>query len=623
MKRFVLSVVGLVFLLSGGVEAQSLIPIAEIQGNEFRSPRSGQKVKTRGVVTALRESGFYIQTPDGETDDDPKTSEGIYVYTREEPPSKVKVGHLVEVTGTVLEYRPLRELYGLFLTELTRPSVDVLETGRPLPKPVLLTKDYLDPKGNPDQLEPLEGMRVRIEELLVTAPTGGYEDRKLKKTVSSGVFYGVLGGTPRPFREPGLEVLTFLFKKLPPTLPVFDMNPEMLRLHSGAINGAEPIDVATGATIKNITGIMDYGYKRYTVLIDPADRPTVEGGMKAVPASPAGRGEVTVAAFNLENFFDDENNSDLEGRETKVSEEVFERRLKKTSLAVREILSLPDLIGVSEVENREVLEKLAARINADAKAAGRPDPRYEARLEESNDPRGIDVGFLVKTSKLRVTGTEQIAAAAKLDHPDADRKEKLFSRPPFLISVETDDPESETKFAFTAIVNHFKSYRGIDDPKDGDRVRHKRRRQAEVLARFVHERQRSDPDEKLIVLGDLNAFQFNDGFNDLVGTLTGAPFKSVLTPAQEVFETGLVNLVDHITPESRYSYIYDGSAQALDHILINRPLRKHAVKFGYARSNADFPEILANDENRPERVSDHDVAVLYLRIGEKPAGAGR
>jgi hypothetical protein len=42
-------------------------------------------------------------------------------------------------------------------------------------------------------------------------------------------------------------------------------------------------------------------------------------------------------------------------------------------------------------------------------AAGQPDPKYVAYLEEGNDARGIDVGFLVKSTKIKVIGTEQLA----------------------------------------------------------------------------------------------------------------------------------------------------------------------------------------------------------------------
>src|SRR5690606_40161411 len=57
----------------------------------------------------------------------------------------------------------------------------------------------------------------------------------------------------------------------------------------------------------------------------------------------------------------------------------------------------------------------------------------------------------------------------------------------------------------------------------GDRVRQKRRLQAEFLAQWLQARQLAEPDANLIVLGDFNAFEFNDGYVDVMGTVTGAP----------------------------------------------------------------------------------------------------
>ena len=83
-----------------------------------------------------------------------------------------------------------------------------------------------------------------------------------------------------------------------------------------------------------------------------------------------------------------------------------------------------------------------------------------------------------------------------------------------------------------------------------------------------------------------------------------------------LFTTGLVDLIDYIDAKNRYSYTYDGSAQALDHILVNKPTRDRLLKFGYARVDADFPLVWANDANRPERISDHDAPVVFLSLDE-------
>jgi predicted extracellular nuclease len=616
MKNFCLVLFLSLSVFVAAASAQTLVPISQIQGDSNLSTMAGRQIATRGVITAISSRGFYIQTPDAEIDKDPKTSEGIYVFTNEKMPLGIAVGSLVEVAGTVTEYRPRSERYSLTITEITNPGVKILSKDNPLPAPVALTAGELSPQGKIDQMERFEGMRVKVDVLNVVGPTGGFEDRKTGEVKSDGVFFGVLPKTPRPFREPGMNVLTLLIDKLPETVPFFDMNPELLRVDSDALDGAKTIDVTAGATVKNLTGVVDYAFRAYTLFTDPNNAPAVEGNKTFVKASPAGERETSVGAFNIENFFDDEKNSDNVEKEEILTKERFQGRLTKASLAIRNVLSMPDVLGVVEVENLKVLKKLAEKINADAAAANQPNPKYEAYLEEGNDPRGIDVGFLVKTSKVKFVEAKQLGKDEKLNAEGAKADEKLYDRPPFLIRVEVQDAKNNQPLPLTVIVNHFKSYGGIDDEKDGSRVRQKRRGQAEWLANFLVERQKANPAERIVVTGDFNSFQFNDGYNDLIGILKGKSDPNVLVASKTAYQTGLINLADFIDAKTRYSYVFDGSAQILDHILINPPAQERALKFGYARVDADFPKVYANDFTRPERRSDHDAPIVYFSLDE-------
>ena len=155
--------------------------------------------------------------------------------------------------------------------------------------------------------------------------------------------------------------------------------------------------------------MIDYSRKFYTLYVDAANPPKVENIETIVPTSPAGERETTVGSFNIENFFDDEKNSSNVEKEAVTPKEVFQKRLTKTSLAIRNVLSMPDVLGIIEVENLKVLQKIADKINADAVAAKQPDPKYVAYLEEGNDVRGIDVGFLVKSTKIKVVEVKQLA----------------------------------------------------------------------------------------------------------------------------------------------------------------------------------------------------------------------
>lgn len=606
-------VVAIVLASAFNTFAQREYTIAQIQGDKGISPVENQTVRVTGVVTAILKSGFYIQTPDDQVDKDPKTSEGLYIYGQNSV-GTVSLRDMVQVDGTVIEYRPSNERIFLSITEITRPTVKVLSKDNPLPAPHVLTATDLDPKGKLDQMERFEGMRVKAD-LIVVAPTGGFTNAKTGIATSNGVFFATLIDAPRPFREPGVAVLQMIVDKLPSTIPAFDMNPEMLRIESDQQAGAKSIDVPAGATLKNAVGVVDYSRKFYTLNLDP-DPPKIDNIKGFVPLSPAGERETTIGSFNIENFFDNEVNSSNVEKEAVTPKDVFQKRLAKVSLAVRNVLSMPDVLGIIEVENLKALQKVAAKINADAVAANQPDPKYVAYLEEGNDVRGIDSGFLVKSTKIKVVEIKQLAKSEKMVGVVGAEGQNLFDRPPLMLRAEVIDPESAKPLTFTVIVNHFKSYNGIDDPKDGDRVRQKRRLEAEWLANFVVERQKADPTERILVCGDLNAFQFNDGYNDLVGILKGKPEPTVLAPSKTTYPTGLANLIDYIDAKNRYSYTFDGSAQALDHIMVNKPVRERLLKFGYARLNADFPLVYSNDATRPERVSDHDAPTVFLSLDE-------
>ena len=157
---------------------------------------------------------------------------------------------------------------------------------------------------------------------------------------------------------------------------------------------------------------------------------------------------------------------------------------------------------------------------------------------------------------------------------------------------------------------------GYNDPKRMDGVRTKKRLQAEFLAKFVQQRQTANPQEKIILVGDFNAYQFNDGIVDVIGTIKGKPAVKgeVMNPSEDLVNPDMTDLVDLINAEQRYSYRYDGNGQVLDHILISNSLQNYIIGFGYARMNADFPESYRTDDNRAERFSDHDAAVAYFSI---------
>ena len=622
------------FFLTAGVFAQRDIAISEIQGSKDESAFNGQTVRATGVVTARYRTGFFIQTPDDKADADPNTSEGIFVFTgsRGEPTAEAAIGSLVTVMGKIEEFRPRADANTLSVTEISMPAAEglkVISKANPLPKPYTLTPADFKTR-QVDELERLEGMRVEVEEMTVVGPTGGRVDIKNASAEGNGTFFGVVKGVPRPFRTPGFDLGEFLFldqiqkdkiKAAAPKMQMFDANPERLRIDSGALLGAKELNAPSNVGLRGVTGVMHYSYRTNTIFVDPDAKIEVSSSRKTVPLPPTTARQFSIAGMNLENFFDDKDDPDI--KEDVLTPEAFQRRLKKISATIRDLMATPDVIGVVEAENLDGLKRLADKINKDAVAAGKADPKYDAFLVDGNDGRGIDVGFLVKTSRVKVLETKQFGKSEKYKNPNSGEDNFLNDRPPLMIRVAIDDTKTGKPFEFTVVANHLKSYLGFTDPKQMDNVRMKKKLQSEFLARWVDERQKANPEERIMLLGDLNAFQFNDGVMDMIGTIKGkqAAKDSVLISTDDLVTRDLIDLVDAIAVGQRYSYVYDGNAQVLDHVIINEPLRKHIAGFGYVRVNADFPESMRNDDSRPERYSDHDPAVAYFSLDEAGAAA--
>jgi predicted extracellular nuclease len=606
----------------------TVTPIHDIQGNGASSPLLGQTVTTRGIVTGRKGNGFFLQAPDADADADPMTSEGVYVFTSAAPPAEAAVGNLVQVTATVSEFSPGQDPLQPPLTELGFATVVLLSTGNPLPAPVPLTTTFPDPEGAYDQLERVEGMRVSAASLTVVGPTDGTTNEPNATGASNGVFYATVTGDPRPFRTPGIQAPDPAPSGSIPPIPRWDTAPETIEVDSDAIGGAK-LDLAAGAVVTGVVGPLDYGFRRYTIL--PEATPAVaDTGEVVTAARLPGDDEFTVASYNLERFFDSTNDPAI--GEPVLTPTAFANRLNKASLGIRDELHTPDVLALMEVENLSTLQQLAGKIDSDAVAGGDADPQYAAYLVEGNDVGGIDVGFLVKTAdvvagtpRVEVVDVTQFGKDTTWIDPSDGQPSLLNDRPPLLLRAIVHYADGRS-FPVSVLAVHQRSLNGISDETvsgsttAGDRVRRKRQAQAEYLANLIQARQAADPTEHLVVAGDFNAFDFNDGYVDPMGVVTGLP-----TPDDQTVVPGDgVDLVDpdllnlHYLPEAnkRYSYVFDGQAQSLDHILVNQALGTDVadIDLDHARMNADFPETNRNDANSPSRLSDHDPAIAYFSV---------
>ena len=146
--------------------------------------------------------------------------------------------------------------------------------------------------------------------------------------------------------------------------------------------------------------------------------------------------------------------------------------------------------------------------------------------------------------------------------------------------------------------NHFGS-KGGDDPVFG-RFQEPRRPsevarhgQAGVLNQFVRGILDIDPRARVVVLGDLNDFDFSE---------TLRVVEEGTTPRSQE----LVNLWSLLPRRERYSYIFQGNAQVLDHILVSPSLRRDG--------RPDFEPVHINAEFA-DQASDHDPPIVRFELG--------
>jgi len=172
---------------------------------------------------------------------------------------------------------------------------------------------------------------------------------------------------------------------------------------------------------------------------------------------------------------------------------------------------------------------------------------------------------------------------------------------------------------------HNRSLSGIDGSQ-GSRVRFKRLSQAESIATKVQDLQLGDPGVRLVVAGDFNDFEFTDGYVDAIGVIEGDfdPSTSLVCAeavcAADIVEPNLDNQVLWLPTGERYSFIFRGNAQALDHALTSQKLYDEISGVEYGRGNADAAVDLINDDGTVLRSSDHDGLVVYVKKDEDADG---
>jgi predicted extracellular nuclease len=561
------------------------VPIHIIQGAGEVSPLEGSVVETPGnVVTAVGPEGFFIQTRPGSDDGDPDTSEGLYVFTGSPP--TVVTGDVADVTGTVVEF------YGF--TQIEAPTAVVTTGTYPVPAPIQF--DHATPSPDPTlpscaiEYECYEGMLVSSAGLVV-GPTQYFG------TDPEAEFHAIATPGPAPYREIGAEYPGMI--GLPPTVPIFDGNPEVFEVDPDKLG--QPNRLAKPGDSYIATGPLAFEYGGYEIW---ASLPvTVTSGPPVVdPVRPALPGEMTIASLNMYRHYDDVD--DPLTQDEIVPTAVYLARQTKFRRYILDVLLAPDVVGLQEVENLAIVTALATEIqNAD------PTVVYTAHLIPGNNLYGMNVGYLIRDTVQSVTVT-QLGA----DEILVGWGYKLFDHPPLLVEG-TWVGDGSASFDIAVMNNHTRSFSGVDDPYD-DFARQKRFQQSQSIATKVQDFQTSEPDAPLILIGDYNAFQFTDGYVDVIGQIRGevTPEHNFLS-GPEITSPSLINEIGRVAPEERFSYLYRGTRQVLDHALTSLSAQSFPVDLQYGRGNAESPGILITDDTIPDRATDHDGTVLYLDVG--------
>ena len=597
----------------------AFVTIRTIQANK-PSTYGTQTVTTSGIVVGVKSNGFYLEAKDADTN--PVTPEGLLVYTGSTVlPSYIQTGAEVQVIGTVNTYPTAGLVHG---TELDgAQTFSLLSTNNPLPAPVKITAAMDSPTGGVNQFSRFEGMRVTIDSLTTTSGTYASLNEATETNTSNGQFYGVVTGVARPFREPGVGVTDTVYGPVPSGVLIWDSNPELLYFDSLAF-GAPAIDLTSNALLTGVVGVMDFSSGTAEILIDKLTRPVVTRLMTPQPVPVQGANEFTVASFNMERFYNDIVDADNPGSSVvRVSTAAYQRRLTKGSLAIRNILNFPDILGVQEIENINVLTDLANKISSDATAAGQTDPVYTPYLFLASDGTGINTGMLVKSTRVSTVKAEQIGLNATFTNAGGNQA-VLNDRTPLVLHAGIKRGGGQPDYPVTVISVHQRSLINVDDPTStGATVRLKREAQAEYLATLIQSYQAGG--EHVITVGDYNAFEFSDGFVDSLGVITGNPVPAaqvVTPPVAGLTNPALVDLVTLLPAAQRQSYVETGSAQVLDHVVVTSDLVPTETRLVYAHIDADFPLVNLNDATSPTRISDHDPAVAYFTVPPAPIVAG-
>lgn len=570
------------------IEGETGLKIHDIQGSSHTSPYKDKNVvDVPGVVTYVVDgSNFYMQEPN--PDDNAHTAEGVLVY---KPSHGVTVGDSVTVSGLVKEW--VLDGYAeklqtdLAMTEINAQNGNVkkLSSGNELPAPIVIGKDAVPPTSvidndqfgtfDPEEdgidfYESLEGMRVAIENPTVTGP---------QKYGEVSIITGQVDG--KAYTKEGIPLLT-----------KDNQNPEKMLLQ---LDDRSYVTKAGDSFDGTVTGVVSYSFSNFKILTKAADLPELIERERTNEVTTIQKEEdkLTVAAYNIENFA--------------ASDTVKRDKLAKSMV---DNLGSPDIIGLVEVlddsgETNNGVVKADANYKALSDAIqGFGGPTYAwtevAPIdgEDGGVPGGnIRVGYLYNPERVTLNEAPKGDATTAVAYENGSLTLNPGRIDPTNAAFNSSRKPLAAEFTFqgeevVVINNHFNS-KGGDQPLFGKNQppylesEAQRVEIATIVNNFVSEIKEDNEDANVVVLGDLNDFEFSKPLEVLKGDV-------------------LTNLVEKLPASERYTYNYQGNAQVLDHILVSNNLAA-AAELDIVNFNSPYME-------EHGRASDHDALVAQLDL---------
>ncbi|WP_399923857.1 endonuclease/exonuclease/phosphatase family protein [Streptomyces kanamyceticus] len=574
------------------------VRVHDIQGTTRLSPLAGQQVTdVRGIVTGVRgygSKGFWIQ--DTKADGDPATSEGVFVYTGSAAPT-VKPGDAVRVSGTVGEYIPGGAKSGnQSLTQITKPTVTVESSGNAVPAPVRLGAKSVPsryaPAGDPaqdgsinglplrprtyalDLYESLEGMNVSVGGSRVVGATDAYNE--LWVTVKPHENRNRRGGTVYGSYDA--------------------QNGGRLQIQQLAPVSERPFPKANvGDVLKGgAEGPLDFNqFGGYTLVARELGDVRDKGLVREKTRRQA-RSELAVATYNVENL----DPTDPQEKFDALAGAVV------TNLASPDILALEEIQDDNGAKNDGTVSAGATLKKFTDAIVAAGGPRYEWRsIDPVNNKDGGEPGGNIRQVFLfnpeRVSFTERAGGdATTATEVVRSGKRAALSHSPGRIDPQNAAWTNSRKplageFVFRGrtvfvIANHFGSKGGDEGLTSHHQppVRSsetQRLKQAQAVNGFVKDLRAVERKADVVVLGDINDFEFSATTKTLTD---GGALRAAVTS---------------LPKSERYSYVYQGNSQVLDQILTS-PGVGDEDDFSYdsVHINAEFTE----------QNSDHDPQVL-------------